>query len=121
MVVLLWLMETFSSVMLKTVSKSRNGQYMHLKIGVNTGTGKYESGGGHLLKHSFDEMADGDLVFSLIQFIHEVQKKDGTPYPAETLYSMIINLQVYLATIGKELKFLEDNVSRLFTILWITE
>ncbi len=50
----------------------------------------------------------GDLIYALICFIHEVQKVDGTNYPSETLYSMIMMLQGFLMTKGKEFCFLDD-------------
>ena len=54
-------------------------------------------------------MGIGDLIYSLIRFIHEVRKVDGSNYPSETLYSMIMMIQGFLATRGTEYQFLEDN------------
>ena len=54
-------------------------------------------------------MADGDLIFSLIRFIHETCKQDGTEYPAEILYALVMNLQGHLHMLGKEVKFLKEN------------
>ncbi len=65
-------------------------------------------GSGYILKNPIECMADGDLIFSLIQFIYETHKQDGTEYPSETLYALIMNLQGHLHTLGKEVKFLEE-------------
>ncbi len=55
-------------------------------------------------------MPDGDLIFGLVRFIHEVRKQDGSEYPSETLYALIMNIQGYLHTIGREVKLLEDKM-----------
>ena len=58
--------------------------------------------------NKLEDMPVGDLIYALIRFIHEVHKVDGTNYPSETLYSMIMMIQGFLMTRGKEFCFLED-------------
>lgn len=47
---------------------------------------------GHVLVNSLDTMHDGDLIFRMIHFLHEVHKVDGKEYPGETLYALTINI-----------------------------
>ena len=53
-------------------------------------------------------MTKDDLCFALSRFIHEVRKQNGDNYPSETLYELIISIQLYLASHGKEYRFLQD-------------
>ncbi len=62
----------------------------------------------HVLVNKLEDMGIGDMIYALIHFVHEVCKVNGSNYPSETLYSMIIMLQGFLATRGKEFYFLED-------------
>lgn len=41
-------------------------------------------------------------------FISEVRKQNGEYYPSDTLYELIISLQIYLHMHKRYLKFLED-------------
>ena len=43
-----------------------------------------------IIVNKLEDMPVGDLIYTLIRFIHEVHKVDGTNYPSETLYSMIM-------------------------------
>lgn len=54
-------------------------------------------------------MTKDELCFCLTRFILEAKKKNGDPYPAETLYEIIIAIQLYLALNGREMKFLLDS------------
>ena len=54
------------------------------------------------------EMADWELVYALKRFILEVRKKNGDVYPAETLYELIICLQMYVNSQGRSVRFLDD-------------
>lgn len=58
-------------------------------------------------------MTHKQLVYSLPHFIHEVAKKDSSPYPAETLHSMVMSFQDALQAQGKEFWFLKDPDFRL--------
>ena len=53
-------------------------------------------------------MQDWECVYALKRFIMEVRKKNGDIYPAETLYEVIICLQMYLNAHGVNVKFLDD-------------
>ncbi len=55
-----------------------------------------------------DSMGISDLIYSLICFVHEVHKVDGLNYHSEIVYSLVIMIQTFLATKGKEFKFLKD-------------
>ena len=57
------------------------------------------------------EMTKDELCFALSRFIHEVRKQNGDNYPSGTLYELIISVQHYLASHGKEYKFLQDEAS----------
>ena len=54
------------------------------------------------------DMCNCDLVYAITQFIVEVCKKNGSEYPAETLYEFIVSLQLWLHMRGKCVKFLDD-------------
>ena len=56
---------------------------------------------GDLLKFSDDE-----LVYVFTCFILEVKKQNGEDYPAETLYELVIYLQLFIN--GRKLKLLDD-------------
>ncbi len=53
-------------------------------------------------------MSDSDLIFGMIRFLYGVWKQDGTEYPSETLYALVMNIQGYMHSIGCEVKFLEE-------------
>ena len=55
------------------------------------------------------DLPDYELNFALCCFIHEVSKKNGDCYPAESLYDIVIYLQLYMCMYGRELCFLEDD------------
>lgn len=59
---------------------------------------------GHLLEMSSEAIAD-----ALCPFILEVQKKTGEVYPSETLYEIIICLQLYMSMHGREVQLLSDD------------
>ena len=46
-------------------------------------------------------MADCEMVYALKRFIVEVHKQNGEEYPAETLYELVICLQMFLNSKGK--------------------
>ncbi|CAC5423576.1 unnamed protein product [Mytilus coruscus] len=52
------------------------------------------------------EMSLDELNYSISRFICEVRKTDGTEYPPDTLYSLVICLQLYMDTLGYNHKFL---------------
>ncbi len=54
------------------------------------------------------EMTKDELCFSLTRFVLEARKRNGDPYPAETLYGFVISLQLYLSLNGREIRFLQD-------------
>ena len=56
----------------------------------------------------FIEMTKDESSYSLQCFVLEVRKQNGEEYPAETLYELIISLQLYLSCHGKEYRFLDD-------------
>ena len=53
-------------------------------------------------------MTKDELCYALTRFVLEVRKKNGDEYPSETLYELVISLQLYLATKGAQVKFLTD-------------
>ena len=47
-------------------------------------------------------MTDSDLNICLLQFVHEVFKKDGVSlYPPNSLYQIIVSVQCYLQENGR--------------------
>ena len=61
-----------------------------------------------MIRGDIMDVPDHELAYALCRFIHEVRKKNGDNYPAETLYDIIICLQLYMAMYGKEVHLLED-------------
>ena len=57
---------------------------------------------------SLEDMTIDEINYSVSRFICEVKKMDGTEYPADTLYSLVISVQLYMDSIGKPYKFLND-------------
>ncbi|CAC5388526.1 unnamed protein product [Mytilus coruscus] len=55
------------------------------------------------------EMSLDKLNYSISRFICKVRKTDGTEYPPDTFYSLIICLQLYMDTLGYNHKFLSDS------------
>ncbi len=50
------------------------------------------------------------LSYALSNFIMEVKKRDGTDFPGQTLYQIVICIQFYLETQGHEWKVIDDPV-----------
>jgi hypothetical protein len=56
-----------------------------------------------------DDMTKDELNYSISRFICEATTVDGSEYPSETIHSFVICLQLYLDTIGRNYKFLNDD------------
>ncbi len=54
-----------------------------------------------------EDMSDSDLCETMCKFILEVRKVTGEPYPRETLYSLVIMMQMFLDTKGRHVRFLD--------------
>lgn len=54
------------------------------------------------------EMTKAQLTYALTRFILKVRKKTGENYPSQTLYEIVISLQLYLCMYGRDFKFLDD-------------
>lgn len=54
------------------------------------------------------EMSTDELVRSLCPFILEVHKQTGENYPAQTLYEIVICLQLYMCMYGREVRLIDD-------------
>lgn len=50
-----------------------------------------------------------ELNFCISRFITECRKQDGAEYPTETLYSIVICLQLFFEKLGHQYKFLRDS------------
>ena len=59
--------------------------------------------------HDIMDMPDLEVCYALKRFIVEVRKKNGNVYPAETLYELVICLQMYVNSCGRNVHFLDDN------------
>lgn len=55
------------------------------------------------------EMSNEDMIYALTRFILEVRDKKGDYYTRDTLYELIIAIQMYCHMYGKFVKFLEDD------------
>lgn len=62
------------------------------------------------IRVELEEMTKDELNFSISRFICEIKKRDGNEYPSDTLYSLVVCLQLHMDTIGKQHKFLNDEV-----------
>lgn len=51
------------------------------------------------------EMTKDELCYARSRFIPEVKKQSGDDYPAETLYEIVISIQLYLSTNGREMNY----------------
>ncbi len=74
--------------------KARN---LHMKI----------DGSSEQISRQLQDMSDDCLCDTMCKFILEVCKQNGDPYPRETLYSIVIMLQMFLQTKGKHMRFLD--------------
>ena len=54
------------------------------------------------------DLSGEDMNFAISHFILEIRKKSGAEYPAETLYDIVICLQLYMAMNGKVVKILDE-------------
>ncbi len=54
-----------------------------------------------------EDMEESVLCDTMCKFILEVRKVSGEPYPRETLYSLVIMMQMYLDTKGHHVRFLD--------------
>ena len=54
-------------------------------------------------------LSDDQLVYVLTRFILEVKKKSTEDYPAETLYEIVISLQLFMFINGRRVKLLDDD------------
>ena len=57
---------------------------------------------------TLEEMTVDEINYTVSRFICEVRKANGTEYPADTLYSLVMCIQLYMDHIGKNYKFLND-------------
>ena len=62
------------------------------------------------LRHIADimELDNEELNFALSRFILEIRKKSGANYPAETLYEIVVCLQLHMAMKGTHVKLLDE-------------
>ena len=60
--------------------------------------------------NSLSKLDKVSLSYSLSNFIMEVRKHDGTDFPGQTLYQIVICLQFFLETQGFEWKLVDDPV-----------
>lgn len=55
-----------------------------------------------------EHMSNEQLNYALSRFIQEIKKQNGNPYPGKTLKECVLAIQMYLASLDKPYKFLED-------------
>lgn len=60
-----------------------------------------------------EAMTGDELNYAIARFVVEVKKENGDEYPGETLRGMVVMLQLYLETLGREYKFLSDDFMQL--------
>ena len=61
-----------------------------------------------IISPELEVMTKDELCYSLSRFICEVIKEDGEDYPGQSLYELVINLQMHLEQLGKTYKFLSE-------------
>ena len=61
------------------------------------------------LNDNIMNISDEGLVYVVTRFILEVKKQNGNDYPAETLYELVICLQLFMFIQGHKVKFLDDD------------
>ena len=55
------------------------------------------------------DMSDKDLDNSISQFVHEAVMRDGTPYPPNPLYQLVVSIQQHLRESGRpEVSFFDS-------------
>jgi len=54
-------------------------------------------------------MTKDELNFSIARFICEVRKENGEEYPGQTLYELVIQLQLFLEQNGLNYKLLNED------------
>ena len=59
-------------------------------------------------------MTNDELAYCLSRFVVEVRKTTGENYPSETIYELVICIQLYLSMHGREVRLLQEGV---FSIL----
>ncbi len=59
------------------------------------------------IRGCLEDMDNVTLCDTVCKFILEVREVNGQPYPRETLYSLVIMIQMYLETKGKHVRFLD--------------
>jgi hypothetical protein len=64
------------------------------------------------LDKPFAVMNDEELHYCLPLFLTEILKKDGSEYPPGTLRDIILSLQKFMETNGRNVKFLSDDKFR---------
>ncbi len=61
-----------------------------------------------VIRSELIEMTKDELCHTLTRFVLEAKKANGEPYPAETLYEIIMSIQMHLSVNNREFKFLND-------------
>ena len=54
------------------------------------------------IRCELDEMTKDELCYALSRFVLEVKKVNGDDYPRNTLYELVICIQLHISTLGKE-------------------
>ncbi len=67
------------------------------------------AGIGSQISGRLEDLLDEVLADTLCKFVVEVWNSKGAFYPQETLYSLIIMLQIFLSTKGRSVRLLQDN------------
>ncbi|XP_052097319.1 zinc finger MYM-type protein 3-like [Mytilus californianus] len=62
-----------------------------------------------IISPDLEVMTKDELCFALSRFICEIKKENGEEYPGQTLYEILINIQLYLEGKGKYFKFLNED------------
>jgi hypothetical protein len=60
-------------------------------------------------KNNWGEVSSSDVCYSLIRFVSEITKKDGSDYPGRTLYELVIMIQFKLEGKGLYWKLLDGD------------
>ena len=64
----------------------------------------------HLIpEKAFEDFTVEEINYAMPRFIAEVRKQDGSLYPPNSLWQLVVGLQIYLRMKGRPVRFLHDD------------
>ncbi len=75
----------------------------------NFNTNHNPDGSKHVITGTLMDMTNEYLCLAMCKFVMEIKKQNGELYPKETLYKIILALQLHLEMNGHTVRFLDDD------------